>query len=260
MKKSNYIIFVLILLCTASVNICFSQLVQDTLKVLFVGNSYTYFNNLPQLVSIISDSTNTKLLTKKSVGPGAKLSEHWHGKRNLKTKEIIKNGQFDIVILQEQSMTPISQPDSFYTYGHLLCEYIKENDAKPYLFLTWARENVPQYQKDLNKAYGKLSKNNDAKLIPVGPIWEMAKKIRPNVGLFNADGSHPSKLGTFISACIFTKTLTGEMPNNLPRYYTTRDIMEETVELMYLDNLDIIFCQKIADQIIIKQDGFIFEE
>jgi hypothetical protein len=50
------------------------------------------------------------------------------------------------------------------------------------------------------------------------------------------------------------------MPNNLPRYYTTRDIMEETVELMYLDNLDIIFCQKIADQIIIKQDGFIFEE
>ncbi|MGI6573137.1 MAG: hypothetical protein ACOX19_06940 [Fermentimonas sp.] len=63
---------------------------EDTLRVLFVGNSYTYYNNLPQLVSILSEQTGTKLITQKSVVGGAKLSEHWHGLRNLKTKEMIR--------------------------------------------------------------------------------------------------------------------------------------------------------------------------
>ena len=78
----------------------FAQVNRDTLKVLFVGNSYTYVQNLPQVVSIISDSTKTKLVTRKSTVGGAYLREHWYGKRGLKTKEIITKGKFDLVILQ----------------------------------------------------------------------------------------------------------------------------------------------------------------
>ena len=231
-----------------SINRCFSQSDQDTINVLFVGNSYTYFNNLPHIVSIISDSTKIKLLTKKSVAPGARLSQHWNGKKNLKTKNLIENGNFDIVILQEQSMAPFIQPDSFYTYGRLLCTYIKANGAKPYLFLTWAREKVPQYQEDLNKAYTQLSKMNDAIIVPVGPAWAKAKRLRSSIELFITDGSHPSELGTFLAACVFVKTLTGEIPKGLPSYFTTNDESGEVVELMYISDLDITFCQKIADQ------------
>ena len=81
-----------------------AQVKRDTVKVLFVGNSYTYVENLPQIVSILSDGSKTKLITRKSTLGGAKLSEHWKGERGLKSKEIIRDGNFDIVVLQEHSL------------------------------------------------------------------------------------------------------------------------------------------------------------
>ena len=65
------------------------------LKVLFVGNSYTYGYNLAHIVSIISEGTSTRLITRKSTIGGASLQEHWRGGRELETKEIIADGEFD---------------------------------------------------------------------------------------------------------------------------------------------------------------------
>jgi hypothetical protein len=78
------------------------QAQQKEMKVLFVGNSYTYGNNLAHIVSILSDSTETKLITRKSVIGGAYLREHWNGDRELKTREVIAEGDFDIVVPQFQ--------------------------------------------------------------------------------------------------------------------------------------------------------------
>ena len=77
-----------------------AQVQKDTLRVLFVGNSYTYFENLPQVVSVLSEQTGTVLITEKSTIGGAKLREHWRGARGLNTKEKIRNGDYDIVVLQ----------------------------------------------------------------------------------------------------------------------------------------------------------------
>ena len=84
-----------------------AQIPSDTLSVLFVGNSYTYYQNLPHIVSLISDSTSTKIIAKKSTAGGATLEHHWVGDRGLRTTEIIKNGQFNIVVIQESSLGPI---------------------------------------------------------------------------------------------------------------------------------------------------------
>jgi len=90
------IIFIISLLALISTkNECAAQAESDTLKILFVGNSYTVSGNLPQIVSIISDSIETKLVTRKSTIGGAKLHEHWHGDRGLKTKELIQKGDFE---------------------------------------------------------------------------------------------------------------------------------------------------------------------
>jgi hypothetical protein len=96
------------------------QAQQKELKVLFVGNSYTYGNNLPHIVAILSEGTDTKLFTRKSVIGGAHLREHWNGDRGLQTKEIIKEGDFDIVVLQDHSRVitgelPKEIPQSFRT-------------------------------------------------------------------------------------------------------------------------------------------------
>jgi hypothetical protein len=99
-----------------------AQVKRDTLKLLFVGNSYTYVENLPQIVSILSDGSNTKLITRKSTMGGAKLSEHWKGERGLKSKEIIRDGNFDIIVLQEHSLGTINEKDSVVKYEKLFCK------------------------------------------------------------------------------------------------------------------------------------------
>ena len=164
--------------CNASIE------TRDTLKVLFIGNSYTYMNNLPQIVSIISDKCNTKLITEKSASGGATLKDHWLGNKGLETKEKIEKGVYDIVIMQGQSTEPINARDSLQKYSILFCDFIKRNGAKPYLFATWPRKKIPQNQEIIEYTYESIAKKTSAGLIPIGASWEMAKKVRPDVELY----------------------------------------------------------------------------
>jgi hypothetical protein len=251
MRKIIQILLLLLLMIFFESSV-HAQAKKDTIKVLFVGNSYTYVQNLPQLVSIMSDSTNTKLITRKSTVGGAFLSEHWFSKRGLKTKEIISKGHFDAVILQENSMGTINQPDSTIKYAKLLCGLIRKSGAKPYLYLTWAREKVPQYQDEITKAYVEIAKENGAVLVPVGEAWELAKQLRPTIELYNADGSHPSNLGAILSAYVFVGVLTSEVPARIPEWYQIKDIDGETVELTNIDSLDAVFFRKVAEKTLSK--------
>lgn len=222
----------------------------DTLNVLFVGNSYTYFNNLPHIVSVISDSTSTKLITKKSTIGGAWLREHWNGDRGLRTREMIINGNFDLVVLQEYSMGAINSPDSLSKYATLFGDLIRSTGAKPYLFLVWAREKVPQYQAELDAPHEKIAKENGIPLVPVGKAWELALTYRPNAPLFYTDGTHPGDLGTFLTAATFVGALTGEVPEKVYQVPTIYDKEGEYIQLMRLDWLDMIFALKVAKETI----------
>ena len=251
MRNSRFkVLMVLVFILCINNNTCFSQSSKDTLYVLFVGNSFTYFNNLPQMVSMISDSAHIKLVTKMSVGPGVKISDHWRGTGELKTKEIIKKERFDIVILQGQSMAPMSHPDSFIVYRKLFCDYVKETGAQPFIFSSWAPQKLYNYQEELTNAYSTLSREINSDVLPIGPAWNLAHKQKLRIGLFNSDGRHPSVLGTFLTACVITKTLTGELPENLPTYFATNKFTGESGELVYLSISDINFCREIANQIV----------
>jgi hypothetical protein len=70
---------------------------KDTVSVLFVGNSYVYYNNLAQMIGLITDSMDTKIICKKSTVGAATLGQHWNSARGLRSKQIIANNKFDIV-------------------------------------------------------------------------------------------------------------------------------------------------------------------
>ena len=240
---------VLIFVALASINLTsIAQIESDTLNILFVGNSYTFFGNLPQMVSIISDSTQTKLLTKQSTAPGARLSHHWRNERGLKTKKIIEKGNFDMVVFQEQSMTPIERPDSLLIYARKLSDLARANGAQTYFYGTWAREKVPQYQKIITEVYTQAARENDAGLVLVGEAWILARKLRPTAPLYHTDGSHPSALGTLLTACIMVEAFTGEVPEKLPVGFSIKDLNGERIHLMYHDPLDIALCLKVTEE------------
>jgi hypothetical protein len=244
-KLKSILIIASLLLGTVSL----AQNNQDTLKILFVGNSYTYVSNMPHLVSLISDFTQTKLITSKSVAGGATLSDHWRSEKGLNTMELINNGDYDIVILQDQSMTTIVQPDSLLIYSKKFSDYIRKNGAQPYLYCTWAREKVPQYQETITDVYNQAARENNIGLVKVGEAWKLAQTLRPKIELYRLDGSHQSPLGAFLTACNFVKELSKELPDQLPSYYMVTDASGESVELMLLDPLDITFCLKVINEL-----------
>ena len=69
---------------------------RDTIRVLFVGNSYVYYNNLSQLINLLTEGMETQLICTKSTVGAAHLGEHWRGLRGLRSKELITQKKYDV--------------------------------------------------------------------------------------------------------------------------------------------------------------------
>lgn len=185
------------------------------IKVLFAGNSYTFYNDLVELVEMISEETSTPLSTTESAVGGATLEHHWNFGRNLQTKKLIENTSYDIVVLQDQSLRPINSPNLTLQDAARLSSHILKHGAKPYFFSTWPRKKSPEHQSKLHETYRIASQANNGELVPIGQGWALARKRRPNLPLYDEDGSHPSPLGSFFTAMIFVGKISGEIPARL---------------------------------------------
>ena len=219
-------------------------------KVLFVGNSYTYFWNLPQTVQAMAAEKKIDLITRQSTSGGAHWGHHWRGEKKLKTKEIIKKGDFDAIVLQDHSMSAINRVDSMFHFGQRLNNLGKKQGAQMYLYMTWAREWNPYMQPTIIEKYTKLAENLNARIVPVGPAWERARQLRPGFPLYDDDGSHPSPLGTYLTACVFFGILTNQSPVGLSHRFVSYDKNGEQLYLTIQSKENALFCQKVAEEII----------
>jgi len=238
-RFKNISLTILLLFALTSVN---ANSNRDTLRVLFVGNSYIYYNNLPQMVSLLTDSLNTKLICKKST--------FGNSRKGLRTREILAKEKFDIVIIQDNSMWPLEHGDSVLMYGKLFCDLIKSKNATPYLYNTWSREATPQTQGAIDKVYQELAFQTKAVLVPVGGAWAEAKSQKPAIQLYFTDGSHPSPLGTFLIALCFVKKITGLLPTKFATVYNYPAIDNESIRLMQVSENDILFCSSLVNNYI----------
>ena len=187
----------------------------NKVRVLFIGNSYTYVNNLPELVTGLAESAHRSLETEMIVAPGATLQKHWE---DGKAVEVMKRGHWDYVVLQEQSTLglvlaggpPINDPTMFHRYARLFDSAIKSSGAKTIFLLTWARQNLPATQADLTSAYRAIASELDDIVAPAGIAWQTALKKRPSLVLHQRDLSHPTPTGSYLAACVLYSTLYGK--------------------------------------------------
>ena len=220
-------------------------------RVLFIGNSYTFYWNLPQTVSAMARSQDIEIACRQSTGSGATLQEHWNSEKDLKTLDILREGDFDAVVLQEHSMRFLEDPDSMMRHGKLWAEEIKRKKAKIYIFLTWAREYNPYWQKSITEQYTSLCTSlPGSELVPVGPAWQRARELRGNLPLYDADQSHPSALGQYLTACVFYGVFTKKSPLGLPNRLTCEDRTGEKIYLNIQAEGDALFCQHVAQEIL----------
>lgn len=222
---------------------------QDTLRVLFVGNSYVYYNNLAQLMNLLTDSMSTKLICTKSTVGAAHLGEHWRELRGLRSKSLIAEKKYDIVVIQDNSMWPLEHKDSLLYYGKLFTDWIRSHGATPYLYTTWARQKTPEKQPEITAAYAALATLTGATRVPVGDTWEIARRQHPEMNLFHSDGSHPSPTGTFLIALSFIKKITGTLPARFRQVYNYPDKDGESFRLMQLTEEEMKLCAAFVEQV-----------
>ena len=184
----------------------------DKIRILFIGNSYTEYNNLPGMLQHLAASAGKPLETK-MVTCGGKTLE-WHC-NNHETLDTIAEGGWEYVVLQEFSTRPLEEREKMYDSAAFLDRRIKEVNASTVLYLTWARQDMPEMQAELDDAYINLGKMLGAIIAPVGMAWWEANRTDPGSNLYAGDGSHPDITGTYLTACIFFAALFDETPVGL---------------------------------------------
>ncbi len=192
------------------------------LRVLFIGNSYTYVNDLPWLTAQLASSAREAraLETEMVAVGGATLESHWEGGRAL---EAIRKGRWDFVVLQEQGTRPVEQPEAMRRYARLFDAEIKRAGAQTVFYLTWARQGQEQVQVTRTEAYVSIAKELGAKVAPVGLVWQQVRRENPELKLYSQDGVHPSPVGSYLAACVFYVTFYGKSPAGLSRHlFSTR--------------------------------------
>jgi hypothetical protein len=187
------------------------------LRVLFIGNSYTFFNGgMGTLVQSLASAVKggRRLEFVEVTKGGQTLEGHWAEGKALAE---IRKGGWDFVVLQEHSLRPIQDREKMYAYAKRFDAEIRKVGAKTVFYETWARKNRPEMQSGLDAAYTGLAKEVAALVAPAGLAWQAALKVKPDLSLHIADLSHPTPAGSYLNACVFYETFFGRSPEGLPR-------------------------------------------
>ena len=167
------------------------------MKILFIGNSFTARNNVPGLIANMAYSRGHTLEHKLISAGGASLRMHWH---KGDAPKAIEQTRWDYVVLQEQSTLPVKNAQRTHENIRLFDEAIKASGAKMALYLTWARQKVPETQKALTDCYTSIGKELRATIIPAGVAWERLLRQKGHPVLHDKDGSHPTLAGSYLAA------------------------------------------------------------
>jgi hypothetical protein len=179
------------------------------LKVLFIGNSFTARNNVPELIAQLAEARGRQLQHQLIQAGGASLRMHWN---KGDAQRAIAQTRYDYVVLQEQSTLPLKNAQRFHENVRLFDQAIKAAGAKTALYLTWARQNAPETQAALTNAYTAIGAELGATVIPVGVAWENFLRKHASPALHDKDQSHPTLAGSYLAACVFFAVLFGENP------------------------------------------------
>lgn len=219
---------------------------QKAEKVLFVGNSYTYFWNLPQTVETMVRSLDQQMETAQSTSGGTSWLDHWEGNKNLKSQSIIKDKDWDLVVLQNHSRSTLDNLEQFNDYGERFIKLVAQENATPILYMTWAREFNPLMQSTITAGYLYLAEKHKLDVVPVGLIWEKVRELRPDLKLYDPDQSHPSPIGTYLTGLAFTKYLTGKDISPVPNRLISQDYNGEKLYLNILPPNDADFLKEVV--------------
>lgn len=196
---------------------------KKAVKILLVGNSYTYYNDFEDILRGICKSAGQKANITTVAKSGAALYMYASKKTPLgrRVHQLLKNQRWDYVVLQDRHFLPLTAPGKTRKAIQKLKPYIDASGAKLALFMTWAPALGHQdytdyddlvsgrkdYQAKVAASCERIAKATDAIVIPTGLSFFKTQKQKTGIKLLDSDKSHPTYAGSYLSACTMYSTL-----------------------------------------------------
>ncbi|HHT54730.1 MAG TPA: SGNH/GDSL hydrolase family protein [Clostridiales bacterium] len=169
---------------------------KKNIRILFIGNSHTYYNNMPKLAKELFASAGIRAEVTMQTEGGKGLLYH------CDRRDVIFNiiyGGYDYVVLQDIAKT--------FDYANFVegAEKIKANaldksTAKPVFYMIWAHRDKKALQREITAAYVEVAGRFDALLAPAGEVWHRLLRKNKSLPLYCDDGNHATKLGSYLAA------------------------------------------------------------
>lgn len=185
---------------------------EEARRVLFVGNSHTFYNDLPGMIQHLAHEEGKSIWVEGSLRGGATLGDHWE---NPNLHQALSQGRYDVVILQGASLEPLFGADDYVENFQNLAALANEGGAIPILYEVWPRgesdrlyheEWAPNSPEEFGTLIWATSeralKGSSAVLAPVGRAWEESRRRETGIQLYRQDGNHATRAGTYLAALV----------------------------------------------------------
>ena len=192
-------------------------------KILFVGNSYTYYNDMPQQIFAPKAAAAGLDVEVTAVTRGGWTLEKFADPQNeegQRLRAVIAGQHYDYVVLQEQSCRPVTEPEKFFAGVAALKELLSGQAERFVLYATWGRKpgngklaelglTNEEMTEQLAAAYEKAGKRFGMPVAHAGHAFAKYRARHPEVELYDPDGSHPAFKGSEIAAEAILGTILG---------------------------------------------------
>lgn len=187
------------------------------MKILFIGNSYTYYHNMTNKLQTLCNENGIDAEISELTAGGYSLA-HFASENNekgIELRKLISENKYDIIVLQEQSVIPAAEPQKLMNNAEKLAKVLECTGAKLVFYETWARRDGEEtliknswtheeMQEKLRTSYENAAKALNAGLCRAGEVFSKAYRNGVGDAMYEADGSHPSDVGSkLIAECFF---------------------------------------------------------
>ena len=166
-------------------------------RILYVGNSLTYFNNLPSLIREIAEQDGVEISDSGFLYPDYSLEDHWN---ENKVAAATASGKFDFVVVQQG---PSAMPESqamLKDYAGRFAQLCREAGSKLALYMVWPSQARSFDFDNVINSYTSAARAHDALICPAGRAWKYAWQSDAALPLYSSDRFHPSIYGSVLSA------------------------------------------------------------
>ena len=202
------------------------------MKVLFLGNSHTYYNDMPQIFAQMCKARGKDVEVVMQAHPG--VTYGWHFRQHTELRFALVHGGFDYIVMQQAAHSPCPDKEETLADAKKIIALARENGVTPIQTMPWAEKWDPAHQAEMYDIYNTLSRENDVKLTVAGQVFEAVFYNHPEINMYWNDGEHASPYGSYTVALAAYAAIFGERVEGMPpNSYETFPVSDEAwAELM----------------------------